>query len=228
MPRFRLRWIVAGRRGALSSRLVAVGRRGSGHIARRHSLCGGPERAVAHPGGAAQRTPELGALALDGHQLPLCVGELLLEAQAVVAGDAGLAVAVRPVDPLAAAVERDAADVQLGGGEAHGEREQEKRGGEDAGDGRLLGEDRPAFEDDGAGGVVDEHQALDALVGVQDQQDGARDQGTTRQKTNTGYRPPRWGLPARRRSAGRPESDAAGISKPFARSARSRWRSMLP
>ena len=66
------------------------------------------------------------------------------------------------------AVERKA-DVHVRHAEADGERQQEHHGGEGAGDDRVLDEDRPAFEDGGTGGRVDENEALDAIVGVQGQ-----------------------------------------------------------
>ena len=174
MPRFGLR-----------SRLVGVGRRGTGRLACRGSLHSGLPRAVALPRDLAQGTPELGALALDGDQLPLGVCELLLEAPAVVAGDAELVVAVPAVEPFPTEAERGA-DVQFGGGEADGERQQEHHGGEDADDDRVLGEDGPAFENGGAGGLVEEQEALDALAGVQGQQDRSRDQGDDQEQDEHG------------------------------------------
>jgi len=132
------------------SRLVGVRWRGTGRVAYRGSL----QRAVALPRDLAQGTPEPGALALDGDQLPLGVRELLLEAPAVVAGDAELVVAVPAVEPFPTEAERGA-DVQFGDAEADGERQQEHHGGEDADDGRVLDEDGPAFENGGAGGLVE-------------------------------------------------------------------------
>ena len=84
-----------------------------------------PQRAVALPRDTAQGTLEL--------------GELPFEAPAVVAGDTELVVAVIAIEPLAVVAESDA-DMQFGGGEADGERDQEHHGGEDADDDREFGE----------------------------------------------------------------------------------------
>ena len=50
----------------------------------------------------------------------------------------------------------------------------------------MLDEDGPAFENGGAGGLVEEQEALDALVGVQGQQDGSRDQGDDQEEDEHG------------------------------------------
>ena len=133
--------------------------RGANVTARRH---------VASVAARAQGTPEFGALALDGHQLRLGCrraasrgsGDRRGRCRAGGRGTSGRAIpdggAARC--GCAARRRRDRWRVPTG-----------TRRWQGCGDDRVFGEDRPAFEDDGAGGLVDEHEALDALVGVQDQ-----------------------------------------------------------